>query len=141
LLRQGAELAWLARQHSIDGFKDSGGDRGWLVVSRGADPVQEALFDAGVGDVIGPLGQEGNYFVLRVNAREEQGYFTLKELSATARQGILQRKYLEAMADYLGRLRERADIKVNQDALQSLQITGKPGKVDSGSATGPHGQR
>jgi len=141
LLRQGADLAWLARQNSIDRFKDSGGDRGWLVVSRGADPVQDALFEAEAGDVIGPLGAEGNYFVLRVNARDEQDFYTLEELSATARQGVLQRKYVEALAHYLDRLRERAEIKVDRAALQSLQITGEPAKAGSGPSAGPPGQR
>jgi peptidyl-prolyl cis-trans isomerase C len=31
LLRQGTDLAWLARQHSVDRFKEVGGDRGWMM--------------------------------------------------------------------------------------------------------------
>ena len=69
LLREGADMAWLARQHSIDRFKDAGGARGWTVPARGVDPIQDTLFEAESGAVLGPMGFPGNYTVTRVDAR------------------------------------------------------------------------
>jgi len=64
LLRQGTDMAWLARQHSIDRFRDSGGDRGWMVPTPGLDPIQQAMFEGEPGDVLGPFGAPGNFIVI-----------------------------------------------------------------------------
>lgn len=140
LLRQGADLAWLARRHSIDRFKDTGGDRGWTVPTRGVDSEQDALFDAEVGDVLGPTGVPGNFVVQRVNAREEQGYLTLEQASDTVRSIVFREKYKEALDALIQSLRSRSEIEINWDVLASLQITGEPVEEDAQVPTTPHGR-
>ena len=106
LLRQGTDLAWLARQHSIDRFKDAGGDRGWMVPERGIDPLQDGCTTAAKGDVLGPFGARGNYFVIKVDAREDQGYYTVEQASGQIRSAIYLSKFEEPLGRILQTLRE-----------------------------------
>jgi len=81
LLRQGADLAWLARQHSTDRYKDSGGERGWVTPGRSGDLIEAGLFEAQPGDVLGPEAVAEGYVVVQVALREEQGIYPLGEIS------------------------------------------------------------
>jgi peptidyl-prolyl cis-trans isomerase C len=139
LLRQGADLAWLARQHSIDRFKDAGGDRGWMVPARGVDPEQDALFNAEVGDVVGPTGVPGNFVVLRVGAREEQGFLDFEQVKSTVRSMVYTEKYKIALDTLIQTLRSRSEVTIHRDVLASLKITGGPIDEDAQAPAAPHG--
>jgi len=139
LLRQGTDLAWLARQHSIDGFKDSGGDRGWMVPQRGFDELQTEVFDAAPGDVIGPMGAPGNYIVMQVGAREEQGYFPFEEVAGAIRPELFRPKFEAFRQDLIRQLRSRSEIEINKDVLASLRFSGVRIEEDDGAGPGAHG--
>jgi len=139
LLRQGTDLAWLARQHSIDGFKDGGGDRGWMTPTRGFDELQTQVFDASPGGVIGPFGAPGNFVILQVGAREEQGHYSLEEVLETVRAAVFRPKFAEYHDDLLQRLRSRAEIEVNPEVLASLRVSGEQIEESDGGAPAAHG--
>jgi peptidyl-prolyl cis-trans isomerase C len=140
LLRQGADLAWLARQHSIDDFKDAGGDRGWATPKRSGDPIEEALFEAQAGDVLGPAAQGENFLVVRVISREEQGIYDFQEVSGNVREAVNNREFQIALHDYIQKLRSRSEIVVNEDVLATLQITGTPEEGGTHPMGNPPGQ-
>jgi parvulin-like peptidyl-prolyl isomerase len=143
LLREGADLAWLARQYSIDRFAEGGGDRGWMVATKGVDPIQDAIFDARPGDVLGPMGAPGNFVVLRVDAREDQGYRTLEEVSGTIRSAVYMSKFEEALDGVVRTLRSRSEIRIDEERLGSLEITASPSEPGGENAAPPptHGSR
>jgi parvulin-like peptidyl-prolyl isomerase len=141
LLRQGADLAWLARQHSIDGFKDSGGDRGWMTPGRGGDPIDGALVEAQTGDVLGPEKLGENFLVVRVLAREEQGIYDFQEVSGNIRQEVYDKKFQLALHDYIQKLRSRSEIVVNEDVLAALKITATPVEGSTHATEMPPSQR
>jgi peptidyl-prolyl cis-trans isomerase C len=124
LAREGADFAWLARRHSVDGFREAGGDRGWSSPLPGRDPLNDQLAFAAPGDVLGPLGAAGHYVVLRVTAREEQGHYSFQEVSGNLRQRVYERKLQQAMDSYLERLRSRSEIEIDRELLGQLGVTG-----------------
>jgi parvulin-like peptidyl-prolyl isomerase len=140
LLRQGADLAWLARQHSIDSFKDAGGDRGWATPKRSGDPVEEALFDAEPGDVLGPSARGEDFLVAQVVAREEQGVYDLQEISGNIRQAVFDLEFQVSLHEYIQKLRSRSEIVVDEDVLATLQISGTPPEGEAHPTAGPPGQ-
>jgi peptidyl-prolyl cis-trans isomerase C len=140
LLRQGADLAWLVRQHSIDDFKDAGGDRGWTTPKRSGDPIEEALFEALPGDVFGPAAIDGSFVVVRVMARDDQGVFNFQEISGNIRQAVFDLKFQESLHEYIQKLRSRSEIVVNEDVLNTLEITGAPSEAGTHSMGSPPGQ-
>ena len=137
LLKQGADLAWLARQHSIDRFKESGGDRGWMVPTPGLDPFQDALYESRAGDVLGPMGAEGNFSVFRVSTREEQGYHPLETVRDSIRSAIYLAKFETALDDVIQTLRDRSEIEINEEVVASLRITGAQVEDTDGGPNAP----
>lgn len=129
LLRAGTDLAWLARQHSIDRFKSSGGDRGWIEL--GTDELSERLAGAKIGDVVDPFGSPGNYVVLKVTAWQEQGSYAFEEVSGNVRNAVYSRKLQETLEAFMEKLRSRSEIEIDQDLLATLRVTGTvPGEAD-----------
>jgi parvulin-like peptidyl-prolyl isomerase len=137
LLTEGADVAWLARKHSTDRFRDAGGYRGWVAVRPGADPVSQQMAEAEPGGVVGPIGVEGNYVVFVVSARKEQGLYSYEEVSGNVRQEVEAGKFEVVLEEFMNVLRERAEIRLNEEVLASLNFTGSV--EEAGSAGGEHG--
>ena len=124
LLREGADAAWLARQHSVDRFRDRGGDRGWTAAGPGPDALSAALVEAAPGDVIGPLGALNDHKVYKVTAREPQGTIAFAEVARTIRAGLLGERIESARAARVGKLRDRSEILVDTELLRTLRLSG-----------------
>lgn len=124
LLRDGADITWLARKHSIDRFKEAGGERGWTVPSPNTDAYNDRLLEAQAGDVVGPVGGPGNYMVIKVDVREEQGTYPFEDVSGNVRSILFRQRFAELLDEYLGKLRSRSEIVVHRGALESMSITG-----------------
>ncbi len=134
LLRGGTDLAWLARRKSIDRFRESGGDRGWFEPQVGADEFNDDLLSAEPGTVLDPMGLPGNVMVVQVLAREEQGPYPYDQVSGNVREAVFAEKLQQAMATFMDKLRGRAEVQINEEALAALIMDGAP---DGG--TGPAG--
>lgn len=140
MLRSGADLAWVAQQHSIDGFKESGGLREWLVPVPGLDSLQDLLMGAQAGDVLDPFGAEGNYIVLKMVAREEQGSFEFDQISGNVRQMLFAQKSRVALDRYIATLRERSEIVLHNDRIHALTISGSVEEsAEKEASAGGHG--
>jgi parvulin-like peptidyl-prolyl isomerase len=140
LLRDGADLGWLAEQHSIDGFEAKGGDRGWFEPTPGLDSFNDRLLESEVGDVLEPFGLEGHFAVIKVLAREEQGPYPYEQISGNIRQAALEQKTLAEIDRYIDVLRDRSEIEVFEDRLNDLQIAGTMDhESDEGGTASGHG--
>ena len=128
LLRDGADLAWLARQHSIDRFKESGGDRGW--VEPGSSGFDQRLLSAGIGDVLDPVGVRGNYVVLKVTARQERDPYSFDQVSGNVRSAVSSRKMRAAIEQLMDTLRARSEIEIDRELLASLRLGGSPSESE-----------
>jgi parvulin-like peptidyl-prolyl isomerase len=126
LVRQGADVAWLARQHSTDGYKDAGGDRGWVTPKATGEAFEAALFQAKAGDVLGPIPAPEGFSVVRVEAREEQGIYDYKEISGNLRKAVEDEKLQQAIHAVIQKLRSRSKIEIYEDRVAALQISASP---------------
>ena len=136
-VRAGTDFAWLARRDSIDRFKEAGGERGWLDLTPGADAFNDALLAAKPGEVLEPMGVPGNWTVVRVNLREEQGPYPYDQVSGNVRTAVYQEKFQRFLGEFLDKLRSRSEIEVNEDALADLRITGS--REDAPAVSHGHG--
>jgi parvulin-like peptidyl-prolyl isomerase len=137
-LQDGADLAWLAKQHSIDRFKEAGGDRGWTSPRPGIDQIQDTLLESPRGTVLEPIGVEGNWQVLMVTGREAQDIYAFNEISGNIRQKVSAQKFRVALDDFMTKLRERAEIVIHEDVLARLNISGTV-KAEEEGDHGAHG--
>ena len=134
MLREGADLAWLAREHSTDRLKDTGGDRGWIEPKLGIDAFQDQLVEAQPGDVFGPAELGEDFVIMLVDAREEQGHKTLEEVASSVRTAVFARNFQIYVADFLERLRDRSEIELHEEVIASLRITGTEEGNEAGSS-------
>ena len=131
LLRQGTDLAWLARRHSIDRFADRGGDRGWI--EPGSSGFDERLWDAAPGDVLDPTGVRGNFIVLKVTARQERGPYPFEEVSGNVRNAVETEKTRAAIARLMDTLRERSEIAIDRELLATVRLGGSINEASEAS--------
>jgi peptidyl-prolyl cis-trans isomerase C len=134
---QGTDFAWLARRHSIDRFKDAGGERGWMYPMPGTDALSDQLLAASPGDVVEPFGAPDNWTLMRVNALEDQGPYPFDEVSGNVRSAVFQERFGKYIGGVLETLRGRAEIEVDAAALDALAITGR--REEAEEPAGPAG--
>ena len=116
----------------------AGGERGWLDLTPG-DTFSDALLNAEPGEVLEPMGVTGNWTVVRVNLREEQGPYPFDQVSGNVRTAVYQQKFQRFLGEFLDKLRSRSEIDVNEEALAELRITGSHEEAPAVSPGHGHG--
>jgi peptidyl-prolyl cis-trans isomerase D len=71
-LRNGADFAEMAREHSSDQSASQGGDLGWFGPGRMVAPFEEAAFGARLGRVVGPVSTQFGFHLIEVTERATQ---------------------------------------------------------------------
>jgi len=111
-LRDGADFATLAREHSRDASASGGGDLGWL--SRGElEPTFETpILSLPKGGVSTPVKSSVGYHLFKLEDREGLTAEMLSDARQQARDILFQRKIQERLDEWLEGLRRRALIAV-----------------------------
>jgi hypothetical protein len=113
-----------------------------MTPSPGLDRVNDMLLEAPKGTVLDPVGVPGTWQVLMVIGREEQGIYTFDEISGNIRQRVLSEKFAGVLDEFMKKLRERAEIVVNEDVLARLSISGNvEAASDEEEDHGAHGHQ
>lgn len=141
LARGGADFAWLARQSSVDNYREAGGDKGWVEPRPGVDSFNDALLSAQVGDVLDPVDQGDGQVVFKVTGREERGTYELQEVSGNVRQALYNQKATAAIDELVTTLRERSEIVIHEEVLEQLALSGSIEETDEAPSGigGAHG--
>lgn len=122
LAKGGAEFAWLVRQHSIDSYKEAGGDRGWVLATEGLLNFREELLDARKGDVLGPKESPNGWVLLQVDVYEEQDHYPFEAVSGNVKAKLESQEVVARIDEVIAKLRERSEIWVDQAALARFEI-------------------
>lgn len=123
-VREGTDFAWLARRNSIDRFKESGGERGWMYPMPQTNELSDQLLAAEPGEIVGPIGMPGNWAILRVNSKEAQGPYPFQEVSGNVRSAVYRERFQDYIGKVLDKLRSRSEIEVDRAALDALVLSG-----------------
>lgn len=79
-LKDGADFAQLAKEESIDGSAESGGELGWFTVGQMVTEFNDAAYALELNTVSEPVKTEFGYHIIEVtDKREVEGYGTLEE--------------------------------------------------------------
>jgi peptidyl-prolyl cis-trans isomerase C len=123
-IKKGANFEQLAKQHSLDpSTRDRGGDLGPFSRDQRPELAAAAFSISKPGGVAGPVKTGRGFHLLQM----VQHFPAKKETFEQVRDGLLSRlrarKRQETKQELLAKLRQQAQIQIDKQALESLQIT------------------
>lgn len=133
-LDRGAAFDALARAHSLRrGSAGQGGRLGWATADQ-LGLIAPAVIDAAPGTVVGPLAVGDRWVLVRVHAREAARPMTLDEARPLLVDRVGRRIGTRAFDAHLARLRDRAAIVFDGEALSALPLAApRPAPASSAS--------
>lgn len=112
-----ADFQKLAEQISRDpSAKNNRGELGYFTRDQLAEEFTKAAFAASTGDIIGPVKTLYGYHVIRIMDKKMGRTQSFEEVELKVRGMLRQRLATE----YVSKLREQANIKVDESALEKL---------------------
>jgi peptidyl-prolyl cis-trans isomerase C len=119
LLRQGQKLPDLARKYSLSADAKVGGDLGWF--PRGVMPkvFDDTCFKLGVGQTSDVVASEYGFHLFKVLDKRAAVRKDFSQVRAEVEKKLIGAKRLQAQADYVQALRAKAQIHINEAALQA----------------------
>lgn len=126
-IRAGARLEALARRQSLDtGSRDAGGDLG--DVGRGvlSAPLEDAIFAAPVGTVVGPIESEHGWHVARVESIGLTGHVRYADVRRSIEAELLAAERERVFGDWLDTRRAELAVIAAEYAHPGDPVNGVP---------------
>jgi peptidyl-prolyl cis-trans isomerase C len=120
-LKGGADFSWVAKNRSTDANREMGGNLGWK--TKGKLPVEfwDQLDSLEPGQISPIISMGSSFIIIRMQGKEEGKVPELEKIKGEVFNAYLQGKFGTLMEDYTAKLREGADIRVNEKAVRSLE--------------------
>lgn len=116
-LAKGEDFEALAKELSLDGSKQYGGDLGYFTAEEMVPAFSEAAFALEVGEVSDPVKTEFGWHVIKLEDRRTGGAQPFEDVENSIRMVLLR----QAVQDKLVELRQSAEIEVFDPDLKRLQ--------------------
>jgi parvulin-like peptidyl-prolyl isomerase len=110
-LAGGADFAHVAQVYSADSSRDLGGDWGWIERKTLAAPLEKIAFNMPVGRVSNIVEYGGNYYILKVEAKEGGVTRSLAEVRPEIEKKLVQQQAQSLQERWLAGLRAKAYIR------------------------------
>ena len=110
-LTGGADFDKMAQMYSEDSTRDLGGDWGWVDDKTLSKPLSDVAFSLGPGEVSKVVELGGNYYILKVEARQGGEMKPLKDVRADIEARLRQERMQELQDHWLAGLRAKAYIR------------------------------
>lgn len=120
-LRNGADFAWLAKRHSIDSTAPKGGVIGWLTRQELPEPLKEIVDTLKVGDVSPIVKMDSTYRIVRLDTKTQEEVQEFDSIKDAVRAACLRARYDTLFKEYTDKLRLGAQIRVDEDAIRTLE--------------------
>ena len=116
-LANGGDFEALAKEHSLDGSKEFGGDLGYFTAEEMVPAFSEAAFALDVGEVSEPVKTEFGWHLIKLEDRKKGGAQPFEDVENAIRMVLLR----QSVQDRLVELRKDARIEVHDPDLKRLQ--------------------
>jgi peptidyl-prolyl cis-trans isomerase SurA len=110
-LAGGADFAQVAQTYSADSSRDLGGDWGWIERKTLAAPLEKIAFSMPVGRVSNIIEYGGNYYILKIEAKEGGVTRSLAEVRPEIEKKLVQQQAQSLQERWLAGLRAKAYIR------------------------------
>lgn len=120
-LKKGSDFSWLAKRKSMDSAAEDGGDLGWRMIGRLPEHLREAVESMKPGDVSPVIETDPFFVVVRLQAKSEEEYEEFDKVKDLVHRKCFGEKVEELYASFAAQLRNEAEVKVNEEAIRSLE--------------------
>ena len=111
-LKAGEDFATLAEQFSIDAESaDDGGAMGMIPTGMMSPEFDNAVFNANIGELVGPIETEEGFHIVKVIDKKEGQEAKLEDVQETVRQELLNTRVDEEYETWLNSKYEEYEIK------------------------------
>jgi parvulin-like peptidyl-prolyl isomerase len=122
-IRKGGSFEQLARELSIDpSTRNRGGDLGPFTKEQRPELASAAFALKKPGEVKGPVKTKRGFHLLQLVRRIEAKKDTFEDIKDSLQSRLRARKRQDVKKDLLNRLRQEAQIQVDKQTLEALEI-------------------
>lgn len=111
-LKNGGDFAALAKEYSMDGSKEQGGDLDFFGPGEMVPQFEDAAFALKVGEISGIVETQFGYHLIKLTDRRPATTMDFEVVKADLKDYLSQEKVVAAVNDYLAELRKKADVKI-----------------------------
>ncbi|MDY6798572.1 MAG: peptidylprolyl isomerase, partial [Pseudomonadota bacterium] len=135
-LRDGADFAELAREHSDDAVSGSaGGDLEWVSPGQMVPEFEQVMKNTPVGEISRPFRSQFGWHILQVTDRREKD-MSGEIRNSQARQAIYRRKFEAELQNWLREIRDEAYVEFKGDFSRLSEDGEAPESTGSNGAEG-----
>jgi peptidyl-prolyl cis-trans isomerase C len=120
-LNKGEKFEDIAKQVSLDGSKDYGGDLGYFSAEEMVPEFSKAAFALKIGDISGPVKTDYGWHVIKLEDRKQGGAQPFDQVKAGIKAVLMRKKVQDAVSE----LRKQAKIEIIDPDLKKLQEIGE----------------
>jgi peptidyl-prolyl cis-trans isomerase C len=120
-LNKGEKFEDIAKQVSLDGSKDYGGDLGYFSSEEMVPEFSKAAFSLKIGEISAPVKTDYGWHVIKVEDRKQGGAQPFEQVKAGVKAVLMRKKVQDIVSD----LRKQAKIEIIDPDLQKLQEMGQ----------------
>jgi hypothetical protein len=125
-LEEGADFGDLAKQHSHGVMARLGGlwpSRDPASLAPPYDELAEVAQELDVGQVSAPIVVAGHVFIVRLEEKQQAGYYALEDVQDRIEQQILQDRQAQVMAELDAEIAERAQVgNIDQFVQYAIEV-------------------
>lgn len=103
----------MAREHSLDGSAQAGGDLGWASPGQFVPEFEDAMNRLPLGGISQPVASRFGFHLIQVVERRQTA-LDRKQLRDQARQALREKKFDEAYSEWLREVRGRAYVELRE---------------------------
>jgi peptidyl-prolyl cis-trans isomerase C len=120
-LSKGEKFEDIAKQVSLDGSKDYGGDLGYFSAEEMVPEFSKAAFALKVGDISAPIKTDYGWHVIKLEDRKQGGAQPFDQVKAGIKAVLMRKKVQDTVTE----LRKEAKIEIIDPDLKKLQEMGE----------------
>lgn len=115
-LSEGADFDFLRSQYLGDDA-DANGSVRWVSEGVFSGSIQEELRSLESGECSKPMDSRGRWLIVKLLGRRKGAARPLAEVEMQIREIMFQRKFTELLDEHIALLKERSEIRMNQEAI------------------------
>ncbi len=115
-LKDGAKFEDMAKQYSLDGSKDFGGDLGYFTAPEMVPEFSKAAFSLKVGDISKPVKTDFGWHIIKLEDRKQGAAQPYDQVKDAIRNVLVRKKVQETLAS----LKDSAKVEIVDEDLKKI---------------------